>query len=71
MAARAGRLIAALAGFRLMAVGIWFSRFFRPCAGLRLPPLEVFAECGGEPGRFPGVGRVGLFVHKDPLSRAD
>jgi hypothetical protein len=69
MAANAGRLIAIRARFRFLGAG--FFGLFRPRAGLRLAPLEVFAKCCRKPGLFPGVGGTGFFVHKDPLSRAD
>ncbi len=68
MAARAGRLIAALARFQFPGDGLFF-RLFRPRTGLRLAALEVFAQCRGQPGFFAGVGGVGLFVHSCAVSR--
>ncbi len=70
MAAAAGRLIAAGAGFRLWRGLILRPGLFRPRTGLRLAPLEVFAECRGQPGLFCGIRGIGLFVHKTPVSRS-
>jgi hypothetical protein len=71
MAARAGRLIAIFAGFPLTGVLLLVFRFFSPRANLRLTALEIFAERCGQPGFFPDVCRIGLFIHKVPLSRPE
>ena len=70
MAARAERLIAPRPEFRLLCVLLVFFRLFGSCAGLRLAPLKVFAERSRQTGFFSGVRRIGLFVHKIPVSRA-
>lgn len=69
MAVRAGRLIAAVAGFLFIGIGMWFPRLFRPGAGLRLAPLEIFAKRRGHSGLFSGVRRVLLLGHRSPVSR--
>jgi hypothetical protein len=66
MAVATGRLIAVAAGFRLLPFVRRFIGLSGPRTGLRLAPLEVFAERGGKPGFFSGVCGIGLLIHKDP-----
>lgn len=69
MAAAAGRSIAIPFRFRagcsrLPRIGLSHSR-----AGLSFAALEVFPESSRQPGFFCGIRRIGLFVHKVPVSR--